>query len=202
MTRSIGCISLAAIVFLAATDTSRSAEPSSVEEGFVSLFDGKSLDGWVIMNGGKFVAEDGVIKLNGGGGWLRSEKEFANFVLKLEVRWMKPKQDSGVFLRASKEGNNWPDRKYEVQCENSERIATLFGANHDRDGELAVKTLKGEPGEWNTYEIKCDGAKCEIKLNGVLVTTSDALTIPKGYIGLQGENGLLEFRQFRIAELP
>jgi len=36
------------------------------ENGFKSLFNGKSLDGWEIMNDGKFAAEDGVIKLNGG----------------------------------------------------------------------------------------------------------------------------------------
>jgi hypothetical protein len=40
-----------------------------------SLFDGKSLDGWHIMNEGKFEAKDGVIQLRGGGGWLRSDKE-------------------------------------------------------------------------------------------------------------------------------
>ena len=33
-----------------------------VEEGFVSLFNGKTLDGWHLMNGAKFVVEDGVIK--------------------------------------------------------------------------------------------------------------------------------------------
>src|SRR5437868_2708369 len=88
-------------------------------EEFTSLFDGKSLAGWHVMNGAKFVAEDGVIKLHGGSGWLRSDREYADFVLKLEVRWMKPRQDSGIFLRASKEGKNWPDRRYEVQCENS-----------------------------------------------------------------------------------
>src|SRR5262245_13106927 len=77
-------------------------------DGFESLFDGKSLAGWHVMNRGKFTAEDGVIKLRGGSGWLRSDKEYSDFVLQLEVRWLKPRQDSGIFLRASKEGKNWP----------------------------------------------------------------------------------------------
>ena len=69
---------------------------ASSDDGFTALFDGKSLDGWHIMNGGKFTANKGVIKLNGGRGWLRSDKEYTDFVLTLEVRWLKPKQDSGA----------------------------------------------------------------------------------------------------------
>src|SRR5690349_485064 len=95
---------------------------------FENLFDGKTLAGWHVMNKGKFEATDGVIQLRGGSGWLRSDREYEDFVLKLEVRWLKPRQDSGIFLRASKEGNNWPNRKVEVQCENSPRVAMLFGA--------------------------------------------------------------------------
>ncbi len=72
------------------------------EEGFVSLFDGKTLDGWHLMNGAKFVVEDGVIKHNDGHGWLRSDKEYADFILRLELRFMKPKQDGGVFLRPAR----------------------------------------------------------------------------------------------------
>ena len=81
---------------------------------FQSIFDGKSLKGWHLMNGATFVAEEGVLKLNGGLGWLRSDKQYSDFILRLELRFMKPKQDGGVFLRAGTEGKNWPNRKYEV----------------------------------------------------------------------------------------
>ena len=81
------------------------------EKGFVSLFDGKSLDGWEIMNGGMFSVENDVIKLDRGRGWLRSDKQYKDFVLKLELRFLKKNQDSGVFLRASKEGGNWPKKR-------------------------------------------------------------------------------------------
>ena len=174
--------------------------PAANNDGFTSLFDGKSLDGWHIMNGGKFSATKGVIKLDGGRGWLRSDKEYTDFVLTLEVRWLKPKQDSGVFLRASKEGGNWPSRKYEVQCENSPRIAYIFGAPQKRDAKLALKLLK-EDQQWNRFEIKCEGSKCEVKFNGQVVATSDGFKNLKGYIGLQGESGQLEFRDIRIKVL-
>ena len=170
------------------------------EDGFVSLFDGKSLKGWEVMNDGRFSAENGVIKLDRGRGWLRSEKKYQDFILKLEVRWLKLRQDSGVFLRASKEGKNWPDRRYEVQCENSERVARIFGAKHERDAELAAKLLKAT-GEWNSYKIKCVGPKLEVTFNGRVVAASDSLEPRSGYIGLQGEGGLLEFRNLRIKTL-
>ena len=183
-----------------AEEPSEKPAGASNNDGFTALFDGKSLDGWHIMNGGKFTATGGVIKLDGGRGWLRSDKEYTAFVLKLEVRWLKPKQDSGVFLRASKEGGNWPSRRYEVQCENSPRIARIFSAPQKRDEKLALKLLK-EDQQWNRFEIKCVGPKAEVKFNGQVVTTSDGFKNLKGYIGLQGESGQLEFRNIRIKTL-
>jgi hypothetical protein len=174
---------------------------AAADDGFESLFDGKSLAGWHVMNGGKFAAAGGVIRLRGGSGWLRSDKEYTDFDLRLDVRWLKPRQDSGIFLRASKEGKNWPDRRYEVQCENSARVAMLFGAKHKLDKEKAAKALKGADA-WNTFEVRCVGTRCEVKLNGELVCTSDDLKRPGGYIGLQGEVGHLDFRNIRIQVVP
>ena len=176
------------------------AAQSKPEEGFQTLFDGKTLKGWEVMNKAKFTAEEGVIKLRGGAGWLRSEEEYSDFVLRLEVRWMKPRQDSGIFIRASKEGKNWPDKRYEVQCENSNRVAHLFGAKCSRDAKKAEALLKA-PKEWNSFEVSCIGARCEVKLNDELVCTSDDLKMTKGFIGLQGEGGELEFRNISIKKI-
>lgn len=192
-------LTAASFLLVAASVRAGDKPDADNEAGFVSLFDGKSLEGWTIMNGGKFTAEDGVIKLNGGRGWLRSNKQYTDFVLRFEVRWLKPKQDSGIFLRASEEGSNWPNRRYEVQCQNSERVAKIFGAKEDRNIELATSLLK-DVGEWQTYEIRCIGKQLEVIFNGKLVNTSDALEVRSGYIGLQGEGGVLEFRHLRIKD--
>jgi hypothetical protein len=111
---------------------------------------------------------------------------------------MKPKQDGGVFLRAGMEGKNWPDRKYEVQVENTRRMATIFNAKNDLNVELTQKALK-PVGEWNEYEIKIVGPSIEVRLNGELVSTSSSANMLKrGYLGLQGENGAQEYRNFRL----
>jgi hypothetical protein len=190
-------IAIAALCLLGTPNVSLASDKT--EESFVSIFDSKTLNGWLLMNGAKFFVEDGVIKHNDGRGWLRSDEEYADFVLRLELRFMKSKQDGGVFLRAVKEGKDWPDRKYEVQCENSPRMAMIFGAKHDLNFELTQKVLK-PVGEWNEYEIKIVESSIEVRLNGELVATS-ADTLKRGYLGLQGENGSHEYRNFRIKDL-
>ncbi len=171
------------------------------EEGFVSLFDGKTLNGWHLMNGAAFVVEGGVLKHGTGHGWLRSDKEYADFILRLEFRFLKPAQDGGVFLRAGNEGKDWPDRKYEVQVENTRRMAMIFGTSHELNAELVQKVLKPD-GEWNEYDIKVVGSTIEVRLNGELVSsTKSADALKRGYIGLQGENGLHEYRHIRIKDL-
>ena len=153
------------------------------------------------MNGAQFVVENGVIKHDTGRGWLRSDKEYADFILRLELRFLKPKQDGGVFLRAGKEGKDWPDQRYEVQCENSPRMAMIFGADHQLDVPLAQKALK-PVGEWNDLEIKAVGPRIEVRLNGELVSAAkSADTLKRGYVGLQGEDGSHEYRNLRIKDL-
>ena len=192
-------VAVFALCVVSAMQISLGAEKA--EEGFVSLFDGKTLSGWHLMNGARFTAVDGVLKHSEGLGWLRSDKEYSDCVVRLEFRFLKPKQDGGVFLRAGIEGTNWPDKKYEVQVENSPRMAKIFNAENDLNVELTKKELKPD-GEWNEYDITMVGPKIEVRLNGELVsTTNKADTLTRGYIGLQGEHGAHEYRNFRIKDL-
>lgn len=173
----------------------------AIEEGFISLFDGKSLNGWHLMNGAKFEVEDGVIKHDKGHGWLRSDKQYADFNIRMEFRFLKPKQDGGLFLRAGMEGKDWPDKKYEIQIENTARMGIIFGAKHSLNVELAKKALKPD-GQWNEYDITVVGPKIEVRLNGELVSSTEAATsLKKGYLGLQAEDGLHEYRNIRVKDL-
>ncbi|MCU0961015.1 MAG: DUF1080 domain-containing protein [Pirellulaceae bacterium] len=186
-----------AYLLLTFVDMARAGEPP---EGFVALFNGRDLSGWEQMNGSKFIAHEGVIKHGQGMGWLRTTEQYDNFVLRLEIRWLKDRQDSGVFLRAGLEGSNWPDQKYEVQCENSERIVQIFGTNCQRDPQQAQGLLK-PTGQWNTLEIACHGTRCVVKLNGEVASAADDLVPRTGYLGLQGENGEIEFRHIFLKRL-
>src|SRR6266480_7510897 len=77
------------------------------EAGFVSLFDGKSLNGWKLVGkkGDGYGVKDGVIYCaRGGGGNLLTEKEYADFILRLEFK-LEPGSNNGVGIRAPPGGD-------------------------------------------------------------------------------------------------
>ena len=176
------------------------------EPGFTALFDGKSLDGWHIMNKGKFSVKDGVIFLDRGSGWLRSDKEYKDFELRLDFRFIDRGADSGVFIRAGKDGANWPDKNYQVQTKDDASIADIFPKGYEalknkKKDKEKLKKVQKKTGEWQSFVITAKGPHLEVKLNGELITTSDGAVDKAGYIGLQGEGGRLEFKNIRIKEL-
>ncbi|MGY8694353.1 MAG: 3-keto-disaccharide hydrolase, partial [Verrucomicrobiia bacterium] len=93
-----------------------------------SLFDGESLDGWEIQNGGKFSVADGVITIDRGTGWLRSAETYGDFKMTMEFRFLEANANSGIFVRtgptSKDDDNGWPDNGYQIQC-----LDTLEGGN-------------------------------------------------------------------------
>ena len=185
-------------------------ESSSVKR--TALFNGKNLDGWVIENGGKFSVRKGIIRIDRGVGWLRSEKEFGDFKMIMEFRFLEEKANSGIFVRTGKtshdDKNGWPNNGYQIQCMDSLEgkipLATMipYGAppfKHKSDLKALKKAYK-PVGQWQTYEITCKGESMSVKLNGKLITTCTNVKNLTGHIGIQGENGLLEFRKIEIVE--
>src|SRR3954466_7492294 len=86
---------------------------------FVSLFDGKSLDGWTPQHTDRFSVRDGVIFGDGGTGWLRSAKVYKDFELHAEYRALKKGVDSGLLFRADAESTpkepHWPAKGFQLQ---------------------------------------------------------------------------------------
>lgn len=180
------------------------------EPGYVSLFNGKNLDGWVIENNARFSVHGGLLALNKGTGWLRSEQEYADFVFKMDFRFLEEKANSGIFVRtgstSKKDENGWPDNGYQVQCmdivSGANPLAKLipYGAppfESETDVAKLAKVYRPD-GKWNTYEIKCVGEELRVKLNGQLVTTASKIKNLRGHLGIQAEHGRLEFRNLRV----
>ena len=59
------------------------ANDDGSDPGYVSLFNGQNLDGWVIENDARFSVRDGLLTVNKGTGWLRSDKDYADFLSRL-----------------------------------------------------------------------------------------------------------------------
>jgi hypothetical protein len=182
----------------------------AADDEFVSLFDGKTLAGWTAEHTDRFVVREGVIFNDGGTGWLRSTKSYKDFELRLEYRALKKGGDSGLFLRATAESAsqapNWPVKAYQLQVIDDGGNLQIFGhgtppPRFDRKTNELKAAMKGA-GEWNALTLKVAGHHAEVILNGKTVTVSDAITLPDGHIGLQGENAQFEWRNIKLKVLP
>jgi hypothetical protein len=196
------CYALAFMVLMSGPGR---AQEIAVEQGFTPLFNGKDLSGWTIENKGRFTVKAGVIVLNKGTGWLRTDKEYQDFELRMDFRFVSKGANSGIFVRASQEGKNWPAKNYQVQTMDNESIAGLYVTalarpKAKRDAEK-MRRVRKATGEWQSYGILLKGEHAEVKLNGALITVAEGLTVQRGHIGLQGEDGQLEFKNLRIKEL-
>ncbi len=209
-----------AIICLAWNGQLQSDDKKEKEDGFAPLFNGKDLDGWVIK--GKkdgWQIKDSVIRSEGatGGDWIRSAKEYGDFILKLDWKVSKG-GNSGVFLRVTDEGAPW-QTGYECQISSDPRDDKhCTGALY---GYAAVKPRPDEtPDKWHTFELHCVGPRIKVVADGVTVVDVDQtkLTAPdekgysdpktkplKGYIGLQDSHSptghYIEYRNIRIKEL-
>ncbi|MCF3649545.1 3-keto-disaccharide hydrolase [Synoicihabitans lomoniglobus] len=177
-----------------------------------ALFDGKSLSGWTIENGGRFSVREGLLHLDRGTGWLRSDKTYADFTLILEVRFNEARANGGIFVRTGAtshdDENGWPNNGYQVQCMDATDVehplGTLihYGASDFEQVYDAAKieALKEPAGKWNRLEITCRGEHLAVKLNGTLITLAQGIAKRSGHVGLQGELGPLDFRTIELIE--
>jgi HEAT repeat protein len=183
------------------------------------LFNGKDLTGWQQIGGqeGSWKVEDGVLYTEGtGGGWLSTEREFANFKLELEFR-VPPGGNSGVFLRAPHEGDPaYSGMEIQVLDDYAEKYDNLkpwqYTGSIYAVQAAAERASKGA-NEWQKYVIVCDGPRVVVNLNGIEIvntnlidhmdkeSTSPGLKRRSGFIGLQNHSTRVEYRNIRLTEL-
>ncbi len=130
-------------------------------QGWTPLFNGTNLDGWVVMNEGKFSVTNGAIKINGGMGWLRTERVFTDFVLEAEWRGLETNYNSGFFLRAGLEGKPMPTNGWQVNLKQTDLGAWL----KDKDIKLSPKPAAVPVGEWARFTMEARGTNATLWLN-------------------------------------
>ncbi len=188
--------------------------PEHIVQPEVMLFEGGNLEHWDIMgNPEGWQVADGILRSEGGrgGDWLKSKKQYDDFILRLEYR-ISPGGNSGVFVRCSEEGNPW-ETGYECQISNEQPPRDDLHCTGSLYGYVAVQHRPNEsPEVWHRYEILCKGTRIMVWVDGLLtvdVDQSENETIQNkplsGYIGLQDchseEGHWVEFRNVRIREL-
>ena len=181
---------LAAIVLLAACSSQnkiKGAGDSTTDNSgkWISLYDGKSLDGWKESEGPSFSIEDGAIKVAGKRSHLYydgpvNNHDFKNFEIKLQVM-TKPGSNSGVYFHTAFQQKGFPDKGFEVQVNNShtdwKRTAGLYDIK-----DTAATFVKDN--EWFELYIKVEGKHVTTKINGQTVidwTEPDGAVAPEGH---------------------
>ncbi|WP_367319801.1 ThuA domain-containing protein [Streptomyces sp. HUAS ZL42] len=188
------------------------------ENGYRSLFDGTtgSLDGWSQAGPGSFtLSDDGTLTSAGGMGMLwYAASGFGSYSLKLDWRMAGASGDdnSGVFVGFPPSDDPWSavNNGYEIQIDATDVPEKTTGSVYgfqSADLEKRDRALN-PPGEWNTYEIRVEGERLRVWLNGVKINdftnTDPARSLRDGHIGIQnhGAGDQVSFRHVRIKELP
>ena len=182
----------AAIILLAACSsqkktTSSNSSSSNSTGQWVSLFDGKSLDGWKESEGPSFSIEDGAIKVAGKRSHLYydgpvNNHDFKNFEIKAQVK-TKPGSNSGFYFHTVFQTKGFPDKGFEVQVNNShtdwKRTAGLYDIK-----DTSATFVKDD--EWFELYIKVEGKNVVTKINGQTITDwtePDGAKAPEGHPG-------------------
>lgn len=151
-------------IALALVSSSAIAQQS---DGWISLFDGKSLDNWKVGNHAEtFSVENGSIVAHGETAHLFymgdvKNHDFKNFEFKAEVMTT-PGSNSGIYFHTQYQESGWPSKGYEVQVNNSHtdwrRTGSLYSVQD-------VKEVYVKDNVWFTEYIKVEGKRVIIKIN-------------------------------------
>ena len=214
------CLSLLAPVVLTGIATAEDLSPEEQAAGFVSLFDGKTLSGWTGATDGYTVVEGAIQCLPDKGGNLLSEKEFSNFILRMEFR-LPPGGNNGIGIRAPAQGHVATEGiEIQILDNTAEKYKEI--APYQFHGSVyglipAKREFLRPVGTWNEQEIECVGRKIVIRLNGEVIVDGDldealrngamdgkehpGARRTTGRIGFLGHDDPVAFRHIRIREI-
>jgi hypothetical protein len=194
------------------------AAPLTAQDGWASLFDGKSLNGWTQKNGtATYEVVDGTIvgtTVKGSpNSFLCSDRFYGDFELEFDVKLFDDRLNSGVQIRSHSIPSHKKGRVHGYQVEISTNGHAGFVYDEARRGWLSkdrdepARRAAYKNGEWNRYRVICFGSSIRTWVNGVQVANITDDWSPTGFLGLQvhGVGGdpkyRVAWRNLRIREL-
>jgi hypothetical protein len=188
----------------------------------IALFNGKNFLGWTPhlsdpnarwQDVWSVDPREGVLICKGNpAGYIRTVRDYKNFILRLEWRFAKQPGNSGVLLRVQSPDKVWP-KSVEAQLQSGAAgdfwliDGTKLDTPEDRVNRDAPtnrrrsKTNEKPIGEWNSYEIVCDGGKITLTVTGEIVNEGTGAEPIPGKIALQSEGTEIHFRNIRLTPL-
>jgi hypothetical protein len=211
-------VALAACATLSFATVVARAEDKSDADGFISLFDGKSLEGWTPSeNKETWHIEDGCLVSGGKRSHLFysgpvNEHDFKNFELKADVL-TKPGSNSGIYFHTEYQEKDWPFKGYEAQVNNTHTDWKRTGGLYD---VVDLREAPAKDDEWFEYDILVQDKHIVLKINdkttvdytepegGPQVKEKPGRMLSHGTIALQGHDpgSKVFFKNIRIKPLP
>lgn len=206
------------LCLIACSLISCTAAKHKLPDGWISLFDGKSLKDWKVGdNAETFSVDSGMIIVHGKTAHLFydgkvMDHNFKNFEFKADVMTHKG-ANSGIYIHTAYQQGGWPAKGYEVQVNNSHtdwrRTGSLYGIGD-------IKEIYVHDNEWYTQYISVQGKRVIVRLNDKVVldytepdpvqrSAGDAQRVlSSGTFALQGHdpNSLVYFRNIMVKPLP
>lgn len=191
---------------------------SATEGHWISLFDGKSLDGWKVGdNAETFSVKDGMIVVHGKTAHLFYDgpvmnHNFKNFEFKADVMTHQG-TNSGIYIHTAFQQGGWPAKGYEIQINNTHTDWRRTGSVYGIDD---IKEVYVKDNEWFNMDITVQDKRIIVKLNdrvvkdytepaGLQRTGADSLRrLSSGTFALQGHdpNSLTFFKNIQVRPLP
>ncbi len=182
------------------------------------LWNGKDLTGWIPFASDTqqdlaktWFVKDNIIRCEGNPpGYLRTEKNYANYLLHVEWRWPDKGGNSGVLVHMSGQNKVWPKSlECQLHAGNAGDFWVIGGieiAEHAKGGPRVRgrRTIKLKDnsekaiGQWNAYDIICKDDWVVVLVNGVLQNVATKCSITSGKICLQSEGTPIEFRNIYV----
>lgn len=193
-------------------------EPDLDAEGFQSLFDGKTLDGWKAVDGtARYVVDNGAIlgtcdPESRHNSFLITERDdYSDFVFTCEFKW-EVFSNSGVQFRSGPDPDTGLVHGYQAEMDASQRAWTagIYGEKFEGwiyglAGDLHAERRNAvRLGDWNRLTIMADGDTLRTWLNGVPMGICHDDRRQSGYFGLQihaGHQGQVRWRNLEVLEL-
>ena len=184
------------------------AVSASQSDGWVPLFDGRTLQGWrASENPATFRVENGEIVVHGPRAHLFYDgpvmnHDFEDFELRADVL-TKPGANSGIFIRTEFQETGWPSKGYEVQVNNSQsdwrRTGSLYAVRDVREA--------GKDNEWFTMHVTVRDRRVQIRVNDretvdYTEPADSATRLTGGTIALQGHDPASEVHYRNIMIRP
>src|SRR5688500_2154534 len=147
------------------------AYPAKADDGFVTIFDGKSMDGWKISeNPDTFKLVDGAMVAKGKlahAFYVGDEKPFTNFELKLDIM-TRAKANGGVYFHTQWQERGFPRAGFECQVNATHTDPKKSGSLYNIKNVMDTAPHKDD--EWWEYHIKVKDKTVTIAVNGKVVT--------------------------------